>query len=175
MASLWLSSSVFVEIIDAMNAIFGVQETRPFWKRRLLAIVMTLGEAAILIAAIVTIVAWPQILSRLRMERELAVLATAAHAVIVSITVFLGFALALRSGPDTNLPWRCTIPGSLLGTAVLLAVSVAFRAYVQHWGNYSATYGSLAGIIALMCWIWLASVVLLVAAELNMVLMESNV
>jgi membrane protein len=174
-ALLWLSSSVFVEIIDAMNVILGAKETRPFWKRRLLAVTMTLGEAAILIAAMTTILAWPQILRWLSMGRPLAVAATAAHAIIVSIMVFLGFALALRIGPDARLEWRWTIPGSLLGTVVLLGVSVLFRIYVQSWGNYSATYGSLAGIIALMCWIWLGSVDLLVAAELNQVIRDASV
>ena len=59
---LWLSSSVYVEIIDAMHAIRGCKDTRPFWRRRLIAIVMTLGTAAILISAMLTIVIWPQIL-----------------------------------------------------------------------------------------------------------------
>ena len=67
-AILWLSSSLFVEIIDAMNVISGVEETRPFWKRRLIAIVMTLSQAAILIAAVVSIIAWPQILDLARSE-----------------------------------------------------------------------------------------------------------
>jgi membrane protein len=173
-ALLWLSSSVFVEIIDAMNVILGVKETRPFWKRRLLAVTMTLGEAAILIAATVTIVAWPQILSWLNMGRPLAVAATAAHAITVSVMVFLGFALALRVGPDAQQEWRWTIPGSLFGTIILLGVSVLFRFYVQNLANYSATYGSLAGMIALMCWIWLGAVDLLVAAELNEMIRESS-
>ena len=67
-AVLWLSSSVFVEIIDAMNFILGVKETRSFWKRRAIAIVMTFSQAAILIAAVVTIVAWPQIVDFLHLS-----------------------------------------------------------------------------------------------------------
>ena len=59
---LWLSSSVFVEIIDAMHAIGGRKDMRPYWRRRLIAMVMTLGTAAILISAMLTIVIWPQIL-----------------------------------------------------------------------------------------------------------------
>ena len=69
-AVLWLSSSVFVEIIDAMNFILGVDETRSFWKRRVMAIVMTLSQAAILIAALLTVVAWPQIVDFLNLSRS---------------------------------------------------------------------------------------------------------
>ncbi len=58
-ATLWLSSSVFVAVIDAMNVIRSVHETRPFWKRRLIAMVMTLAQAAILIGSVATIVGWP--------------------------------------------------------------------------------------------------------------------
>jgi membrane protein len=57
-----------------------------------------------------------------------------------------------------------------LGTLILMGVSELFRVYVQNWGNYSATYGSLTGIVVLMSWLWLYSVDLLVAAELNQVI-----
>ena len=73
-ALLWLSSSLFVEIIDAMNVISGVRETRPFWKRRLIAIVMTLSQAGILIAALVSIVAWPRIPAWFGLSRSAALL-----------------------------------------------------------------------------------------------------
>ena len=172
---LWLSSSVFVEIIDAMNAILGIKESRPFWKRRLLAAVVTLSEAAILIATMVTTLAWPQILNWLGMDERLSIVATAAHAIVISVMVFFCFTLALLTGPDTDQYWEWTIPGSLLGTVVLLVVSFGFRVYAQHWGGYSATYGSLAGIIVLMTWLWLCSVVLLVAAELNRVIQDASV
>ncbi len=173
LALLWLSSSVFVEIIDAMNVILGVKETRPFWKRRLLAVAMMLIEAAILIATMITTLAWPQILSWLGISDRLSILITAAHAIIVSLMVFFCFALALLIGPDSDQFWEWTTPGSLLGTVVLLGTSVLFRYYAHYVGGYSATYGSLAGIIALMTWLWLGSVVLLVAAELNCVIQNA--
>jgi membrane protein len=56
---LWLASSLFLAIIDSMNVIYGVVETRPFWKLRLTAIVMTIIQAIILVGSLVAIVAWP--------------------------------------------------------------------------------------------------------------------
>ena len=79
-ALLWLSSTVFVEIIDAMNAIRGLKETRPFWTRRLIAMAMTVVVATILISATVTIAVWPQILAWLGLSREASLMATVFHA-----------------------------------------------------------------------------------------------
>ena len=76
--------------------------------------------------------------------------------------------------PDAEQHWEWITPGSLLGTVVLLAFSLLFRIYTQHLGNYSATYGSVAGIILLMTWLWLSSIVLLTAAELNKVVKDAS-
>jgi membrane protein len=173
-ALLWLSSTLFVEIIDALNAIKCVPETRPFWKRRLIAMLMTLSEAAILLAAVVTIVVWPQISAWLGLKGLASILATLIHVVTVFGMVLLSFALALYFGPDADQHWEWITPGSLLGSCVLLLVSLLFRVYAQNWGNYSATYGSLAGIIVLMSWLWLCSLELLVAAEFNKVIEDAS-
>ena len=78
------------------------------------------------------------------------------------------------SRPTPDRPWEWITPGSLLGTLVLLGVSLLFRVYTQNWGHYSATYGSLAGIVLLMSWLWISSVVLLVSAELNQVIEDAS-
>jgi membrane protein len=173
-ALLWFSSSVFVEIIDAMNAILGLRDSRSFWKRRFIAMAMTVGQASILIIATLTIVAWPQITGWLGLGSRAWYLAAFVHGVTVPLMIFLSFAVALQVGPDTHQRWEWIIPGSLLATLGLLAVSHLFRTYVQHWGDYSATYGSLAGIIGLMTWLWLSTTLLLVAAELNRVIEEAS-
>jgi membrane protein len=171
---LWLSSSVFVEVIDAMNAIRGLKETRPFWKRRLIAMVMTLGLAGILISATLTLVVWPQILNWLGLGGVASVIATIVHGLVVTMIVFLTFALALQVGPNTAVAWEWITPGSLLGSIVMVAASVLFRVYAQNWGHYGATYGSLAGIMLLMSWLWLSSLVLLVAAVFNKVIEDAS-
>jgi membrane protein len=173
-AILWFSSSVFVAIMDAMNRILGVEETRPFWKQRLVALLMTVSQAAILIAALATILIWPQIIDWLGLGQAAALLATVLHGLAVFIMILLSFAIALYFGPDAEQHWEWITPGSLLGTPVVLLVSFLFRIYVQNWGHYTATYGSLGGIVALMSWLWMCSVVLLTAAVLNHVIKDAS-
>jgi membrane protein len=173
---LWLSSSLFTAIMDAMNRIMGVQETRPFWKVRLTATLLTLSQAAILIAAFASTLAWPQILKWLGLNQNqaAATLATLLHVATVFVMILLSFSVALYFGPDVEQRWEWITPGSLLGTLVLLCISLLFRIYVQNWANYSATYGSLAGIVVLMSWLWICSVALLTAAELNKVIEDAS-
>jgi membrane protein len=173
-ALLWLSSSLFVAVMDAMNRIMGVSDFRPWWEQRVVAMLMTLIEAAILIVAFATILAWPQILSWLGLGGAASVLATVIHGITIFLLILLSFALALYFGPDADQRWEWISPGSLLGSILLICVSLLFRVYVQNWGNYSATYGSLGGIVVLMSWIWLCSVALLIAAELNKVIEDAS-
>jgi membrane protein len=171
---LWLSSSVFVEIIDAMHAIRGRTDSRPFWKRRLVAMVMTLGTAAILIAAVLTVMVWPQILAWLGLSRAASIIATVVHIGVVTLTVYGTFALAIQVGSSSHGSKRWITAGNSLGTVVMLAESLLLRAYAQHGADYGATYGSLASIMLLMSWLWLASLALLMAAVLDKVVEDAS-
>lgn len=173
-AMLWLSSSLFVGVMDAMNVILGVPERRPWWKQRVVAVLMALSQGAILIVCFVTILAWRQILSFLGIDPTAAVLVTVAHGMLVYLVFLLSFAMVMYFAPDADQCWEWITPGSLAGSVVLLVVSVAFRVYVQNWGNYSATYGSLAGIVVLMSWAWLCALTLLTAAEVNKVIKDAS-
>jgi membrane protein len=173
-ATLWLSSSLFVGVMDTMNVILGVSDRRAWWKQRLVAVLMALSQGGILIVSFVTILAWRQILRFLGIDPTTAVLVTIAHGVLVYLVFLLSFAMAMYFAPDADQCWEWITPGSLLGSVVLLVVSVAFRVYVQNWANYSATYGSLAGIIVLMSWAWLCALTLLTAAEINKIIKDAS-
>ena len=86
--------------------------------------------------------------------------ATITHAAVVSLTVYLTLALALLVGCNTKYPRnarRLITPGAALGTVVVLGASVLLRYYAQNLADYGATYGSFAGIMLLMSWLWLSS------------------
>jgi membrane protein len=163
-----------VAIIDAMNRIYGVTETRPIWKIRLTAIVMTIIQAFILVSSLLTIVAGHEIVTWIGLSRPAAFLALAVQWVVVVVMVLLSFALSFYVGPDADQSWEWITPGSLLGTIAFLLVSFGFRLYVHNFANYDKTYGSLGGVMVLLFWFWISSLVLLSAAQVNKLIEDAS-
>jgi membrane protein len=172
--TIWLASSLFVAVIDAMDRIYGVTETRPYWKLHLTAIMMTLIQAVILVGSLLMIVVWPQIVSWLGLSAPAAIVAEIVQWLVVALMVLASFALTFYVGPDADQRWEWITPGSLIGTVVFLLETFAFRVYVQNFANYNKTYGSLGGVMVLLFWFWLSSVVVLTAGEINKVIEDAS-
>ena len=172
--TLWLASSLFVAIIDAMNRIYGVTETRSFWKLRLTAMVMTVVQAVILVGSLLAIVAWPELVTWIGLSPPAAVLATVVQWFVVLSIVLLSFALSFYVAPDADQRWEWITPGSLAGSFAFLLASLGFRLYVQNFANYDRTYGSLGGVMVLMFWFWISSMVLLSAAQMNKLIEDAS-
>jgi membrane protein len=172
--TLWLASSLFLAIIDAMNRIYGVEDRRSWLKLRLLAILMTVTQAVILVGSLMTIVAWPYILRRLGLDPSTAILVSTAHYVVVLVMVLLSFAVAFYVGPDAEQHWEWITPGSLAGSLLFLGETLLFRVYVEHFANYDKTYGTLGGVMVLLFWFWISSLVLLGAAQVNKIIEEAS-
>ena len=172
--TLWLASSIFVAVIDAMNRIHGVTERRGFIKIRLLAILMTLIQAAILVGSLVLIVAWPYLLKWFGLGAAASTLATVAQYVVVFVMVLMSFALTFFVAPDADQSWEWITPGSVLGTGLFIGVTLLFRVYVHNFANYDKTYGPLGGVMVLLFWFWISALVLLAAAQMNKVIEEAS-
>lgn len=173
-AVLWLNSSLFIAVMDAMNRIRGVSETRPYWKQRLLAVAVSVFEAVVILLGLASTLLWPQIMSFFNLDFSTAALATVIHGLTIFALFLISFACALYFGPNADQRWEWITPGSVFGSLLLLAISYLFRFYAQTWGNYSATYGSLAGVIILLSWLWISALTLLAAAELNAVIERAS-
>lgn len=167
---LWSASAVFVDIMDALNKIYGVKETRPYWHVRLWAILITIIQMAIGLVALIVLLAWPQIMTLFHLTGDNAYYATIVKWIVVPSTVMGSMALIFRMGPASYQRGRWVTPGSIFGTIVFLAATLLFREYVLTYASYNRIYGSLGGVMALMFWFWLSSLVLLVAAEMNKVI-----
>jgi membrane protein len=172
--TIWLSSSLFLAVIDAMNRIYGVKDRRGFVKLRLLAIFMTVVQAAILVGSLLVIVAWNSILERLGLADSSAVLATGALYATVTLMVLLSFALAFYVAPDADQKWEWITPGSIGGSILFLVATEAFRIYVHNFANYDKTYGPLGGVMVLLFWFWISSLILLGAAQVNKIIEEAS-
>ena len=172
--TIWLASSLFLAIIDAMNQIYGVEETRPFWKLRLTAIAMAVVQAIILIGSLAAIVAWPEIVKWFGLSAPAALVLTTVQWAIVIFVVMTSFALSFFVGPDADQKWEWITPGSIVGAIIFLVVSLGFRVYVQSFADYNETYGALGGVMVLLFWFWISSVVLLTSAQVNKIIEDAS-
>lgn len=170
--SLWIASSLFMAVMDALNHIYAVKDKRRYWRRRFAAMVMTLVQSILLLTSLISIIAWPQILKILGLPPLDSMLLTVGHIVAAFVMTMISFALTFQIGPHCTQRTAWVTPGSLIGTVLFLAVSYGFRGYVQNFGSYNRVYGSLGGVMVLMLWFWVSAVVLLTAAAINKVLEE---
>jgi membrane protein len=156
-------------IVTALNVAYEVKETRGFVRRTLLALAMTVGLAAVLLAAALAISALGFVehllpFSSPAVHTALQVAFWAAAALLVSV----GIALVYRYAPNRpDAPWRWITPGSAAATLVWLLASFGFGLYVSNFGNYNATYGSLGGVVVFLTWLYLTAYILLMGGELN--------
>ena len=172
--TIWLASSLFVAVIDATNRINGVKERRGFIKLRLIAIFMTVVQAGILVGSLLAIVAWNAILERFHLGASGAFLATIALYATVVVMVLLSFALTFFVAPDADQRWEWITPGSVAGSFLFLGSTLLFRVYVQNFANYNKTYGPLGGVMVLLFWFWISSLILLGAAQVNKLIEEAS-
>ena len=172
--SLWLASSFSGAIIDALNRIHGVTETRSYVVLTLTTIGLTMLEAVIMLGTLVALVVWPQVSAWLGGTRAAGFGAEAGRWLAVGLGVFLCIDATSHLGPNVRRPWKWITPGSVLGTVLVLASGIVLRCYVHIFGNYGKTYGSLGGVMLLSFWFWIATLVVLIAAQINKILEDEE-
>jgi membrane protein len=164
-----------VAIIDALNRAYDVTEWRPWWRRRLLAIVLTLALAVFILVSLTLVLIGPDIAFWLAGWLGLNAVVPWAWSLmrwplIVSF-VILGINLVYHFAPNRRRGrWMWLTPGSVVATALWIAASVAFKFYVKGFADYAATYGAIAGAIITMLWFYVSGLAMLTGAELNGVL-----
>src|SRR5262249_45699988 len=138
---------------------------------RLLAIGLTLALSLLALVAMILLVFGGTIGSLLGNRIGFGGVAVAIWNVVqwpvAVFCVVFGVALVYYTAPPGRQRWHWITPGSLFAPFAWVAMSVGLRLYVQYFGNYNATYGSIGGVILLLLWLYLTSAVLLIGAELN--------
>ncbi len=169
LGAIWSASSGIVSLMKALNTAYGVEEGRPFWKVRGLAIGMTLVTAAISILAAVAAVAAPAIGKALGGPMETVI--TWLRLPVAGLLMMFVWALLYWALPDVeHKSFKFITPGSIIGVIVWVVASWGFSVYVQNFGKYDANYGALGGVIVMLLWMWITAQVLLIGAEINAIL-----
>ena len=169
LGALWASSSGVTAIMESLNVVYGAEETRPYWKVRIIATLLTIGLAGFIIVSTTLILYGERIGEWIANFVGLGWLFVIAWNVLqwpASISLML-FALAViyYICPDVDHDWRWVTPGSVCAVSMWLVVSLGFKLYVENFGNYNAAYGSIAGVIVLMLWLYLTGVVMLLGGR----------
>jgi membrane protein len=174
-AALWSASVGFAAIQDGMNTVYKVRETRPFWKARGLAILVTV-LLSVMISVNLAVLFGGDYLAHLARVKvwpyDLAVITVVAiHVVkwiIAAAMLLLQFSTIYYFAPDLKVKvWHWVTPGAAIGILGWVLASLGLRAYLHFFNSYSVTYGSLGAVIVLLTWFYLTGLMLLLGAEIN--------
>ena len=170
--SLWTASGYVGAFMRASNAIYEVEEGRPFWKLRplqmLVTLTMVLMLALVLVAIVLTGPVAEQVGSAIGIGDTAVTIWDYGKWPVLLAVVLVMFALLYYSAPNVKLPaFRWVTPGSLTALGLWILASAAFAFYVANFGSYDKTYGTLGGVITFLVWLWLTNVAVLLGAELN--------
>jgi membrane protein len=172
--ALWAASTGMRSVMNALTFAYKVEETRPAWKRYPLSILYTIGLVAVVIAAAVFRLIGPwaaqRFANQLGLTTAVATLWTWLRWPVVVLLLLLVVALIYYLGPNIDQPFRYVTPGSISAVVVWILASLGFSTYVENFGNYGATYGSLGGMVVLLLYFFVSSAVLLFGAEINAVI-----
>lgn len=172
LVTLWAASYGMGAISKTLNVAYGVKETRPWWIVRLAAAGLTIALAAFIISALALILYGGEIGAGLAKMFGLGGLFVLTWRLlqwpIALAFVLLALSLIYYFAPNLPAPkWHWITPGSVVGVGLWLLISLAFRAYLSHFNNYSVTYGSLGAVIILMLWFYLTGAAILLGGALN--------
>ena len=167
----WGASTGIMSLIDSLNAAYEVRETRSYWKRRALALLLLVVLSFLVIAAfgVFSVGHWVGVWLAVRTGRvfPLSPLWDVGRWALTVLLIGLAAAITDYALPNLKRPWRWVTPGSVFVILAWLLASKGFNAYVHYIGSYSKTYGALGGLMILMLWIYIVSLIILVGAEVN--------
>ena len=176
-AAWWAASGGVRSAMTALTVCCGARETRPAWKRILLSLVLTLVLAAMLVAAALLLTIGPNaarwLTAWIGLDQQMALLWSWLRLPIWLLLLALIIALIYWTAPDCRQRLSRLLPGALLALLTWVLASVGFGFYLSNFANYSALYGSIGTIIALLFYFSLSASVLLYGAQVNAVMAQN--
>lgn len=177
--TLWSASHAINAIIRSLNKAYDVEEFRPFWKARLVSISLTIAMIFVIVIALTLTVFGEKIGSFLydlfHMPKIGLFLWETLRFVISFIILNIVFTTLYRFGPNKKLQMKEVLLGSLIASVGWQITSLGFAYYVNHFANFTATYGSLGGVIVLMLWFQFSAMILIMGGQINAILQARDV
>jgi membrane protein len=169
--ALWSSSNAVTAVMDAFNRTYDVQEGRPFWKVRLIAIALTIGIALFITVSMVLLIFGPQIgvwvANQFGLGRLFEIAWNILRWPMIVALIIVATAALYYFAPDVEQEWKWLTPGSCIAVILIILTSLGFSYYVNNFGSYGETYGSIGAVIVLLTWMYLCGFFLLLGGEIN--------
>jgi len=169
--TIWSASGAFSAMINALNRAYDVQETRPFWKVKGIAILMALGLSTLILIGVLLLVAGEPIGRTVADIFGLGSVFVFVWEIVrwpvAFLFMVLTVALLFYFAPDAGQPFRWITPGGFVGVLLWVLASAGFSLYVNNFGSYDETYGSIGVVIVLLLYLYIASLTILFGATLN--------
>jgi membrane protein len=163
--ALWSGSRGVQALLFAMSRVRGEPEQRSFIKEVMVAVGLTVGGSIFLVIALVTVVGLPALIPFPSGADLLVLLFRWPILLVLSVLVL---AILYRWGPDRHpRKFRFIWPGAILASLLWIAAGVVFSIYVENWGNYPATFGSVSAAVVLLLWMYNSAQILVLGAAFN--------
>ena len=170
--AIWAASGYVGAFSRAMNRIYEIDEGRPFWKLKPMQLLVTVITIVLVVAAAIILVVSGPVTDAVGNALGLGEVAQTVWSIakwpVLAFIVVLIVAILYYATPNAKQPkFRWISLGALLAIVVLGVATLAFGFYVANFSNYDKTYGSLAGIVVFLLWLWIANLALLFGAEFD--------
>jgi membrane protein len=169
--AVWSASNALNAIMDALNHAYHVGESRPFWRSKLVALVLTLMMILVIVIALILPVFGKKIgyliFSILGMSSMFLIVWDFMRWTLSFSIMFAVFVCIYHFAPNKRLKIRDVASGALFTTVGWQLASYGFSYYVNNIGNFTATYGGLGAIIVLMLWFYLIALIIILGGILN--------
>jgi membrane protein len=174
--TLWTASGVMISWMDGFRRCYELPKTWGLLKERLIAFLLVIFALVPMTFATLLVAVGSKFETRLLpyldpdFSAYVLLLWGGLRWVIATLTSISVIALIYHNAVPRTQPWHSVIPGAILATILWFSVTVGFRAYLQHFGDFGTIYGSLGAGMALLVWMYMISLVVLVGAEFNALL-----
>jgi membrane protein len=170
--ALWSASGYIAAFMRASNRIYDVPEGRPFWKtipiRVVVTVVMLLLLAVSALAVVLTGGLAKQVGNLLGVGNSAVTVWDIAKWPVLLLIVSFMFSILYWAAPNVKHPgFRWLSPGGVFAVLMWVVASALFALYVSNFSSYNKTYGTLAGVIIFLVWLWISNIAVLLGAEFN--------
>ena len=172
LAALWFASRGVSSMISSLNVVYGVKETRYWFRVRAIPVVLTLVISTLVLSSLGLLLVGGSVVDWVGKELHLVSAMVALWKALqwpgAVLFMLFSYALIYSFGPNVHTKrWQWITPGSVFGVIVWLAVSEGFRIYLRYVNSYTLIYGSLGGLMILMVWLYVTALAFLIGGEIN--------